>query len=251
MDRSTTPWHVLEAPASDEPTRAGDASVSADAVGTGLFGVPVPWLVAGAMSILVAVALVAVMLVGSASPVVQVPGGDDRPAADPAASGSSGSAGPNAGGELVVEVAGAVARPGLYRLNAGQRVADAIAAAGGYGPRVDAARATERLNLAARVADGDRILVPSRDDPSPAPITTAPGGGRRRWRTPPALRGRSTSTGPRAAELDTLPGIGPVTAAKIIAARDAQPFASVDDLRTRKLVGPSTFEKLRDLVVVR
>ena len=250
MDRSTTPWHVLEAPASDEPTRAGDASVSADAVGTGLFGVPVPWLVAGAMSILVAGALVAVMLVGSASPVVQ----DARRRR------------PTGGGPVSVGVVRigrtecrrrarrrggrGGRRPGLYRLSAGQRVADAIAAAGGYGPRVDAARATERLNLAARVADGDRILVPSRDDPSPLPMTTTPSGAG-------AGGGPAGAPGPidlnRAtpAELDTLPGIGPVTAAKIIAARDAQPFASVDDLRTRKLVGPSTFEKLRDLVVVR
>ncbi len=148
----------------------------------------------------------------------------------------------------MVEVAGAVVRPGVYRLAPGARVADAIAAAGGYGPRIDLNRATAELNLAARVADGDRIIVPSRDDPAGAG-TSGPG-------TSPPAAAAPTAAGPvdlnkaTADELDALPGVGPVTVAKIIASRTAHAFHSIDDLVNRKLVGQAEFAKIRKLVTV-
>ena len=157
-----------------------------------------------------------------------------------------------AGPGLVVDVAGAVLHPGVYHLPAGSRVADAITAAGGFGPRVDAP-AAQALNLAAPLTDGLQVRVPSRDDPpggAASPGATggkAPGGN---------AAGAGGGGGPvdlntaTSAQLDTLPGIGPVTAAKIIASREEQPFSAVDDLQTRKLVGASTFAKLAGLVTV-
>ena len=94
----------------------------------------------------------------------------------------------------------------------------------------------------------DQIVVPSRDEAAVPTAATGGGGG---------SSGGSAASGPvdlnraTASELDALPGIGPVTANKIIAAREEQPFASVDELRARKIVGAATFDKIKDLVVVR
>ncbi len=164
--------------------------------------------------------------------------------------GSTGPGRTDSGKGLVVDVGGAVLRPGVYHLTTGARVGDAIAAAGGYGPRVDVARAGEQLNLAAVLEDGQHIQVPSRD----ADTTGAGGGG--------AGPGPSAGSGGESgtvvdlnhateAELEALPGIGPATAAKIIASRAGTRFAAVQDLRDRKLVGQKTFDGLKDLVTVR
>jgi len=149
---------------------------------------------------------------------------------------------------LVVDVAGAVARPGVYRLPAGSRVADALASAGGFGPRVDAQRVAIELNLAAPLADGQHVLVPSRDDTAPGGSGGGEGSGSGDGSAQSRLIDLNRAT---AGELDTLPGIGPVTAAKIITSRETTPFAAVRDLLDRKLVGQKTFDGLAELVTVR
>ena len=225
MDDQAAPWRALETPAPAERPAPG--------------GPPRGLVIAG-LSLAAVLALAAFALAATS-------GGGTVTAdvgAAPAASAGQGSSPVRtpAGREVVVQVVGAVRQPGVYRLGAGARVGDAIDAAGGYGPRLDAGRAGLELNLAALIGDGDQIRVPSRDD-------QASGRGGGLAPSSPGARVVHLSSATEA-ELDALPGIGPVTAAKIIAARKEQPFTNIQDLRTRKLVGPSTFDKIKALIAV-
>jgi competence protein ComEA len=247
MDRSATPWRVLDDAAATEEGRVPAARGAGDAPGAPATLVPgFSWRAIGGLGLAAALGLGAFVLAASG------PGGEISVEGGVAwtASGSPADSGrfPSAAVVLVVDVQGAVLRPGVLQLAPGSRVADAIAAAGGYGPRVDAERAGRELNLATELHDGDRIVVPSRDDPAPAAGGPASGAAGTPGGTSGGLVDLNSAT---AAELDELPGVGPVTAQKIIDARTEKPFATVDELRERKIVGPSTFEKLRDLVTVR
>lgn len=138
-------------------------------------------------------------------------------------------------GLIVVDVAGAVVRPGLHRLPAGDRVGDAIEAAGGFAPRADLSASSQSLNLAQPLEDGAKVLVPELGIDRAAVAAAADDG----------LVDINHAT---RAQLEALPGIGPVTARKIITARDEGRFESVRDLRSRGLVGASVFDGLKELV---
>ncbi|MEV7827413.1 ComEA family DNA-binding protein [Microbacterium enclense] len=137
---------------------------------------------------------------------------------------------------LYVHVAGAVRKAGLYRLDAGDRVADAIARAGGFAD--DAAR--DAVNLARQVADGEQIVVPV---VGAEPSGSTPNGG-----LGDGLIDLNTAT---REQLDTLPRVGPAMADRIIAWREANgSFTSVDDLQSVPGFGDKMLEALRDLVRV-
>lgn len=148
---------------------------------------------------------------------------------------------------VVVHVAGAVATPGLVQLSAGARVADAVAAAGGPAAGAD----VDRLNLAAAVLDGSRVFVPVVGQTEPVPIATpgvTVGGGDGPADAPPTV-GPVDLNSATVDELDVLPGVGPATAAAIVAHRDENgPFLGVDELQDVRGIGPAKFEALRDLV---
>lgn len=172
------------------------------------------------------------------APVAGTPASDAAPSSGSGASGTAPGTASGAAAGLVVDVAGKVRRPGIVVLDAGARVVDAIEAAGGVRPGVD----LTSLNLARPVVDGEQILVGVRPEPGLAGTldATVPAGG--------VLVNLNTAD---EAALDTLPGVGPVTAGAILAWRDAHGgFTAVEELLEVDGIGPATLDELAPLVTL-
>lgn len=142
-------------------------------------------------------------------------------------------------GELLVDVEGAVVRPGVYRLPAGSRIDDAIAASGGFSRQADTAMVAKTLNRAAKLSDGSKLYIPEKGSLSAAPDQSASSGFSDASGTFGVVNVNTASS----SQLEALSGVGPVTAGKIIAGR---PYLRLEELVEKKIVGQALFSKLKD-----
>lgn len=183
---------------------------------------------------------------GAGAGVVASVGGGDDGGGDDAAAGDGAPVVESPSRAAVVHVAGAVRRPGVYRLGGGSRVRDAVRRAGGPTRRGD----VNAINLAAHVEDGVQIVVPQRMPSGAAAAVVAPTAGD--GSTAAAAAGPPVNLNSATAEqLETLDGVGPATAAKILDYRTQHGgFRSVEDLGQVSGIGPKRLEALRGHVVV-
>jgi competence protein ComEA len=194
-------------------------------------------LVAAAAWMILSPTVTAVPAAAAGAPFVQASG---VPSALPA-SHATGSA------TIVVDVQGAVAEPGVRELPAGSRIADAIDAAGGYAVDADLVAAASAINLAEPLVDGGQVRVPRIGEnvaaaPGPSGAPAGDGGGGSA--TGGGLVNLNTAT---PEELEALPGIGPVTVQKIVAARQERPFASLDDAVQRGVINRGQLEDIQGI----
>lgn len=141
---------------------------------------------------------------------------------------------------IYVDIAGAVAKPGLYKLPAGARLADLLRASGGLTSEADKEYFGRSFNLAHLLTDQEKMYIPTQE-------TVASGqGASSTTGSSQAARGININEA-TAAELDTLPGVGPVTAGKII---DGRPYSAIDELVSRKILSQSVFDKIKDLISI-
>ena len=141
---------------------------------------------------------------------------------------------------IVVHITGAVPRPGVYALPQGARIQDGISAAGGF--LADAEKTN--INLAQSLEDGEKLDIPYIEGASPVLATPVP-------EVVSATSELVNINTASIAELDTLPGIGPTTAQKIIDYRDQNgPFLNIEDIINVSGIGPASYERLKDLITV-
>lgn len=152
--------------------------------------------------------------------------------------------------QLVVDIEGAVMHPGVYQLANTARLQELITKSGGFSKEVDREKVAKGLNLAEKLTDGAKVYIPFQGEEAIASV----------GQQTPIQSGQQTVLGvssnasglinintASSEQLDSLPGVGTVTAGKIIAAR---PYASTQDLVTKKAVGQSTYDKLKDKITV-
>lgn len=146
-------------------------------------------------------------------------------------------------GPILVDVSGAVERPGVYELGGGARVKDALVAAGGLGRLADREFVARSMNLAAPIRDGAKVYIPEIGETSEIG-TSVEGNITGVSANNSGLVNINTAS---SGELEKLQGIGPVRAQEII---DNRQYGSVEELRTKGILGPKTFEKIRDSIIV-
>ncbi len=149
------------------------------------------------------------------------------------------------GKQLVIDIEGAVIKPGVYKLPDDSRIQDALIAAGGLSDKADREKIAKGLNLAAKISDGGKIYIPFVGDTAAA--TGGSAGGSSQAVIGDSTGGAININSATATELDSLSGVGPATAEKIIGNR---PYEKIEDLLSKKSVGNSVFEKIKDKISV-
>ncbi|MBI2335105.1 helix-hairpin-helix domain-containing protein [Candidatus Daviesbacteria bacterium] len=137
--------------------------------------------------------------------------------------------------KISVDVSGAVVNPGVYQLEDNARVEDAIKSAGGLAETANGEYVAKYLNMAMKLTDGMKIYVPFQGEQYTGTVAGT------------NIQSKVNINTATQAELEALPGIGPVTASKIISGR---PYSKVEDFLTLKLVSKSVFDKIKDLLVL-
>lgn len=145
--------------------------------------------------------------------------------------------------QIAVDISGAVKKPGVYKLDETARVEDSVNASGGFSKDADQEYISKYINLAQKLADGSKIYIPYKGESSLNPGSVIQGGVVSGANTKTTVNINTSSQ----SELESLPGVGPVTASKIISGR---PYNKIEDLLGQKIVSKKVFEQIKDQIVI-